>query len=133
MGFYQFNIVFGILVAFFSNYVWSGMSENAWRFMLGIEALPAIIYTLLVLRIPQSPRWLFLQGRLLKPRPILAKAYASNEIDEILTDLGNEVSRGKAKKPFGKRNIVLPYFWLFSLLFQSILRHQCFLYYAPQF
>jgi len=59
---YQFNIVFGILIAFFSNYlIGQYMSENAWRWMLGIEALPAIIYTFMVLGVPNSPRWLLMK------------------------------------------------------------------------
>lgn len=59
---YQFNIVFGILVAFFSNYfIGQYLGENAWRWMLGIEALPAIIYTLMVTGVPNSPRWLLLK------------------------------------------------------------------------
>lgn len=56
---YQFNIVFGILIAYFSNYLLQGVGgSNDWRWMLGVEAFPAIIYTLLALRIPESPRWL---------------------------------------------------------------------------
>ena len=45
---YQFNIVFGILLAFLSNFLLSGIGENAWRWMLGIQAFPAFIYTLMV-------------------------------------------------------------------------------------
>lgn len=55
---YQFNIVFGILVAFVSNYLLSGIEVNAWRWMIGVEAIPALIYTLMVLGVPRSPRWL---------------------------------------------------------------------------
>jgi sugar porter (SP) family MFS transporter len=58
---YQFNIVFGILVAFISNYLWRNAGDEAWRFMIGTEALPALIYTLMVLGIPESPRWLLLK------------------------------------------------------------------------
>lgn len=59
---YQFNIVFGILIAFFSNYFIDALlDENAWRWMLGIEALPAAIYSILVLGVPHSPRWLILE------------------------------------------------------------------------
>ena len=59
---YQFNIVFGILVAFLSNYlIGQYMGANSWRWMLGIEALPAIIYTLMVLGVPNSPRWLLMK------------------------------------------------------------------------
>ncbi len=56
---YQFNIVFGILVAFLSNYFLQGVDgANDWRWMLGVLAIPSIIYTLLVLGIPESPSWL---------------------------------------------------------------------------
>jgi len=57
-GMFQFNIVFGVLVAFFSNYLLSNIGENAWRWMLGVMAIPSIIYTLACFLIPESPRWL---------------------------------------------------------------------------
>ena len=57
-GMFQFNIVFGILVAFLSNTLIAGVGEHAWRWMLGIEAIPAILYTVLCLQLPESPRWL---------------------------------------------------------------------------
>ena len=57
-GMFQFNIVFGILVAFLSNALLKQIGDDAWRWMLGIEAIPAIIYTLSCLAIPESPRWL---------------------------------------------------------------------------
>ena len=56
---YQFNIVFGILVAFLSNYLLQGFGgDNDWRWMLGMLAIPAVVYTLLVPGLPESPRWL---------------------------------------------------------------------------
>lgn len=56
---YQFNIVFGILIAFLSNYFLDGVGgENDWRWMLGVMAVPSLIYTLMVFTIPESPRWL---------------------------------------------------------------------------
>lgn len=58
---YQFNIVFGILAAFLSNYLLGSGGENAWRWMLGVEAFPAFIYTLMVLTVPESPRWLLVK------------------------------------------------------------------------
>lgn len=57
---YQFQIVFGILVAFVSNYVLAGYFGASWRWMLGIEALPALAFLLLVARVAESPRWLLL-------------------------------------------------------------------------
>jgi len=57
-GMFQFNIVFGIVMAFLSNALLAGTGENAWRWMLGIAAFPSVAYTLLCLGIPESPRWL---------------------------------------------------------------------------
>src|SRR3569833_2867035 len=56
---FQSNFVFGILVAFASNAVLAKIGgENAWRLMLGIAALPSLIYAVMCLGLPESPRWL---------------------------------------------------------------------------
>ncbi len=56
---YQFNIVFGILIAYLSNYFLQGIGgENDWRLMLGVMTVPSLIYSLMVFTIPESPRWL---------------------------------------------------------------------------
>jgi len=62
-GMFQFNIVFGILIAYASNALLAGIGENAWRWMLGVAAFPSILYTLFCLGIPESPRWLLSRGR----------------------------------------------------------------------
>src|SRR4051812_25345903 len=64
-GLFQFNIVFGILVAYISNFVvqWIAGDFDAWRWKLGIAAVPAFVFLLLMYTIPQSPRWLSLRGR----------------------------------------------------------------------
>ncbi len=63
-GLFQFNIVFGILMAFLSNSLLASIGEDAWRWMLGIVAVPSLIYTVMALGIPESPRWLIArQGR----------------------------------------------------------------------
>lgn len=62
-GLFQFNIVLGILAAFLSNYLLGGIGDQAWRWMLGVEAFPALAYTVLCLGIPESPRWLIVRKR----------------------------------------------------------------------
>ncbi len=57
-GMFQFNIVFGILIAFVSNALLAGIGENAWRWMLGVAAFPSLIYALFCFGLPESPRWL---------------------------------------------------------------------------
>jgi MFS transporter, SP family, xylose:H+ symportor len=64
VGMFQFNIVLGILFAFVSNYLLSGVGGvNDWRFMLGIEAIPALVFLFFVLKIPESPRWLIFKKK----------------------------------------------------------------------
>lgn len=58
---YQFNIVFGILIAFISNFALSNFGAEPWRWMIGVEAIPALIYTLSVFGVPNSPRWLLVK------------------------------------------------------------------------
>ncbi|MGC1224905.1 MAG: sugar porter family MFS transporter, partial [Candidatus Sulfotelmatobacter sp.] len=57
-GMFQFNIVFGILMAFVSNALLAGIGPNAWRWMLGVAAFPSLLYTALCFTLPESPRWL---------------------------------------------------------------------------
>src|SRR6266576_5995699 len=57
-GMFQFNIVFGIVIAFLSNFLLKEIGENAWRWMLGVAAIPSIVYTLMCFGLPESPRWL---------------------------------------------------------------------------
>src|ERR1700678_1203033 len=57
-GMFQFNIVFGILIAFVSNALLAGIGANAWRWMLGVAAFPSLLYALFCIGLPESPRWL---------------------------------------------------------------------------
>ncbi|MGA9542218.1 MAG: sugar porter family MFS transporter [Candidatus Sulfotelmatobacter sp.] len=57
-GMFQFNIVFGILIAYVSNALLAGIGDNAWRWMLGVAAFPSLIYAALCFGLPESPRWL---------------------------------------------------------------------------
>lgn len=57
-GMFQFNIVFGILIAFVSNALLAGIGENAWRWMLGVAGFPSLLYALICFVLPESPRWL---------------------------------------------------------------------------
>ncbi|GAB3959512.1 sugar porter family MFS transporter [Spirosoma harenae] len=58
---FQFNVVLGILIAYLSNYLLQDIGPNAWRWMLGIQAIPSIAFLIGVLNLPESPRWLLLR------------------------------------------------------------------------
>ncbi|MEL6676427.1 MAG: sugar porter family MFS transporter [Bacteroidota bacterium] len=96
---YQFNIVFGILIAYASNFALSGLGENAWRWMMGVEAIPAIIYTVMVLGVPNSPRWLVVRKNdVERAREILLQLNTEAEAESILTSIqekGNTVTKNQ--------------------------------------
>ena len=76
-----------LLIAFLSNYLLSGLGENDWRYMMGIEALPALLYTVLVLSIPKSPRWLYLNNQQDEAEKIIRDAYSKNDADELIREI----------------------------------------------
>jgi MFS family permease len=85
---YQFNIVFGILIAFLSNYFLKGFGgANDWRWMLGVMTVPALLYTLLVISIPESPRWLIARKNdLAKAKKVFERIGVSNT-DEMVQSI----------------------------------------------
>ncbi|WP_285010866.1 sugar porter family MFS transporter [Pedobacter faecalis] len=61
VGLFQFNVVLGILISYLSNYLLSQTGEHSWRWMLGVQAVPSVIFLVLMRFIPESPRWLILK------------------------------------------------------------------------
>lgn len=61
VGLFQFNVVFGILISYFSNYLIGTSTETSWRWMLGIQAIPSLAFLILVKLVPETPRWLILK------------------------------------------------------------------------
>lgn len=133
VGLYQFNIVFGILVAFFSNYLLNGISENDWRWMVGVEALPAIIYTLFSLGIPRSPRWLLTRGKEEAAGHVLEYLGGDRTLAQLKADMNASSSDcDKDEHIFMKKYrfpVVLAFLIAFFNQFSGI---NAFLYYAPR-
>lgn len=70
---FQFNLVLGILIAYLSNYLIGSAENEGWRWMLGMEVPPAVLFTILILFVPESPRWLIVaKGQVEKARETLA-------------------------------------------------------------
>ncbi len=134
---YQFNIVFGILVAFLSNYFLEGFGgENDWRWMLGVEALPAIIYTLMVLGVPESPRWLITKKNdLVKAKEILSGigvADVDAEVSAIIAASQYEEPSGKTTHLFSSKYRVILFLAFFVAFFNQVSGINFILYYAPE-
>lgn len=131
VGMYQFNIVFGILVAYFSNYMLNGIGENDWRWMVGVEAFPALIYTAFAFGIPKSPRWLVTHGRETEAAGILEKLGLSTTVADIVRDLKENIQAG-SETIFMKKYrfpVILAFLIAFFNQFSGI---NAFLYYAPR-
>lgn len=83
----QLMIVLGISASFFSNYFLLHVGENNWRWMLGMDAVPAVFYFIFLFAVPESPRWLFIKGREERAREIFTKVagpeYAREQIESV--------------------------------------------------
>ncbi|WP_421808033.1 sugar porter family MFS transporter [Flagellimonas sp.] len=136
---YQFNIVFGILIAFISNYLIGIIFDEsiAWRWMLGIEGLPALIYTLMVFKIPNSPRWLLMKNRadaiVMESITLLgiAKDRASIHLEEIKIALVETTEKQRDSLFSGKYNKPLMLAFLIAF-FNQLSGINFVLYYAPE-
>lgn len=136
---YQFNIVFGILLAFISNYIIGLLfqGEVAWRWMLGVEGLPALIYIVLVARLPNSPRWLLMKDReeslVIRSMALLGLdgEKAKLQIAEIRLGLGKAVGKQRENLFSGRYNksLILAFFIAF---FNQLSGINFILYYAPE-
>lgn len=134
---YQFNIVFGILIAFLSNYFLIGFGgDNDWRWMLGVEAIPALAYTLLVLRIPESPRWLISRKNdLAKAKKVLIDLGTTDTDTAIreITESNKADSGNDSLKEFFSKRLMKPILLAFFIAFFNQLSGINFiLYYAPE-
>lgn len=136
---YQFNIVFGILIAFISNYLIGVVFDEsvAWRWMLGIEGLPALIYTILVFKIPNSPRWLLMKNReesvVIRSLTLLGidTEQATVHLTKIKIALQDTTEKHKANLFSGKYNKALILAFLIAF-FNQLSGINFVLYYAPE-
>ena len=133
VGLYQFNLVTGILVAFLSNYLLSGLGENDWRYMMGIEALPAIIYTFLVLTIPKSPRWLYLNNQQKEAEKVIRDAYSKKDADELIAEIIQDKELNvNTESIFQKKYSFILMLAFLVAAFNQFSGINAFLYYAPR-
>jgi MFS family permease len=132
----QLNIVIGISVAYFSNYFLKDIEVDAWRWMLGVEAIPAFIYFLALFAVPRSPRWLIQHLNLKEDAKstlvkIGGEEYAINTMAEIQRGIDKKEPKGKLSQLFDNRmrNIIIIAFGI--TFFQQITGINAIFYYAP--
>ncbi len=136
-GMFQFNIVFGILIAFLSNSLLAGIGENAWRWMLGIEAIPALLFAAFCLGIPESPRWLIIRKNdreggmsvFRKTNPELS----NNELERLVDEVEASGDKKQGSSKFFSRRLLTPILLAFFIAFFNQLSGiNAILYFAPR-
>ncbi|MEL0455110.1 sugar porter family MFS transporter [Flavobacteriaceae bacterium SZ-1-7] len=133
VGLYQFNIVFGILIAFFSNYMLNGIGENAWRWMVGIEAFPAAIYTLFALSIPKSPRWLLTKFKNDEAKAVLKIINPDLDPEKLMIEIKDEMDNTVPNENIFLKKYRFPLILAFLIAFFNQLSGiNALLYYAPR-
>ena len=136
VSFNQLNIVIGISVAYFSNYFLVDMGEESWRWMLGVEAIPALIYFLALFTVPKSPRWLIQRlNKVALARKILVRiggeAYAEATIVEIQRGLAKKEAKGKLSDLLQSKYATIMIIAVGIAFFQQITGINAIFYYAP--
>jgi sugar porter (SP) family MFS transporter len=134
---YQFNIVFGILVAFLSNYFLQGVGgANDWRYMLGALAVPSLVYSSLVIGVPESPRWLITNkndtGKAKKILSNLGIADPEAETAAIVKSYQHETSAGHSSKLFSAKYKNILWLAFMVAFFNQVSGINFILYYAPE-
>jgi len=113
VGLFQFDVVFGILLAYFSNYVigLAGFGAAEWRWKLGVSGIPAAFFMLMLFGIPRSPRWLVKQQRVPEAREVLRLTGEPNfeeELQDIVTSIDAE--HGHGDEPLFQHKYRVPIF-----------------------
>jgi SP family arabinose:H+ symporter-like MFS transporter len=117
VGFFQINVVVGILLAYLSNYLigLAGFGREEWRWMLGVSGIPAFFFFLMLFGIPRSPRWLVQKGRTEEARAVL-EAIGEPDVERELDDIARSVEgMGKGSEPLFTRKYRFPIFLAVSI------------------
>lgn len=127
---FQFNVIFGILIAYVSNYFLSDIGENAWRWMLGVEGIPAVLYFFLIFIVPESPRFLIKLGKIAEGRKVLEVIETANieaeitQIESLNKTTSENLFSGRFIKPISIAFLVA--------MFNQFSGINAILYYAPR-
>jgi SP family arabinose:H+ symporter-like MFS transporter len=133
VGLFQINIVLGILLAYFSNYVIGtlGLGVNEWRWQFGVAAIPAILFLVMLFGIPPSSRWLVTQKRIDEARAVLISMGAEdpeNELREIIASV--HLEREQTSEPLFVKKYRLPIFLAITIgMFNQLSGINAILYY----
>lgn len=132
VAFFQFNIVFGIVIAYLSNYCISGI-PNDWQWMLGVLAIPALLFGILLNTVPESPRWLVKEHRDEQARQSLIKI-GETDVDKEFAEIEASLSSdtGSNESLFQRKYLKPLLYAFFIATFNQLSGINSILYYAPR-
>lgn len=136
VGLFQFNVVFGIVISYLSNYLIGLSGEHSWRLMLGIQAVPSALFFLLLRFIPESPRWLIMKkGKVEEAREIF-KIINPDTADKIVAEIESTDKEEKAvlqQDPlFSKRYKTPVMLAILFAVFNQVSGINAIIYYSPR-
>jgi SP family arabinose:H+ symporter-like MFS transporter len=136
-GMFQFNIVFGIVVAFASNALLAGIGPNAWRWMLGVAAIPSVLYTVFCFGIPESPRWLLTRKNDRKAGLAVLQRIqpgaSSAEVEALANEIAASAGPASSGTQFWTMRLRIPILLAFLVAFFNQLSGiNAILYFAPR-
>ena len=133
----QLNIVFGMLLAYFSNYIIAGLDLGAleWRWMFGVEAVPAVLFFIFLFANPRSPRWLVSKDKIEEARLVLYKCGSdSGSIEDEIFEIQQSLDLGhhSVKEPLFIKKYRIPIMLAITIaIFNQLSGINAVLYYAP--
>lgn len=130
-GSFQLNIVAGIFIAYLTNFLFVGLGENSWRWMLGIMVLPAALFAILLRTIPESPRWLVLNNRDREAEEIFARI-GEPDATRLIREEHNLSKHGAKENLFNKKYNKPIFFAVLLAMFNQLSGINAILYYAPR-
>jgi SP family arabinose:H+ symporter-like MFS transporter len=134
VAFYQMAIVFGILLAYFSNYLFNDLGANNWRWMFASQVAPSLLFLLFLLMVPETPRWLVKKGRKHEAGEILKKVSDSHSIDKELAEIERSFhhqDKISLSHLFSKTYRPVLFIGILVAVFQQVTGINSILYYAP--
>jgi len=136
VGLFQFNVVLGILVAYLSNYFIGQMEGDSWRWMLGVQAFPSLLFFVLIFLVPESPRWLLLhRNRREEAVSIMRRINAENyagEVDKILAGRTKGTGAGIKASLFHRKYRTPVTLAVLFAVFNQMAGINAVIYYAPR-
>ena len=133
VGLFQFNVVLGILIAYFSNFLIGSTGSESWRWMLGVQAVPSLVFFLLIFFVPESPRWLLLHRNKRVEATAIMRKVSGEQAEADIEQMLNARERSKEKgRLFSKQNRFPVILAVLFAVFNQVSGINAIIYYAPR-